>query len=409
VIRNQARWFKLSLICGPALAIAASSAGAAPRSPHGAGWVSSWAASPQPLADASLAFDHVTLRQIIHLTVGGGAVRIRLDNTFGDTAVTFADVHVAVNDAGGAVRAGSDRAVKFGGDASVTVAQGAQALSDPIELAVAPQADLAVSIYLPGAAIATGHHNAGQSSYVSTDGDHAADPGGAAFTPRLSDWFWLGGVDVLAPEIGGAVVTLGDSITNGAFAPFNQNGRWPDVLARRLLARPRDQQRAVLNAGIDGNKLVLPRDCCGNSVPGLARLDRDVIIPAGVTHVLVLLGTNDIADGGSADAFIAGYRQLVAQLQARGLAVIGATIPPWGGFDNTPAHEVERQKANHWLRTTPVLDGTVDFDRVLRDPTDPTRMRPELDSGDHLHPGPAGYVVMGNSIDLALFELPERP
>jgi len=203
-------------------------------------------------------------------------------------------------------------------------------------------------------------------------------------------------------------VALGDSITNGAFAPFNQNGRWPDVLARRLLGLRREPPLAVVNAGIDGNKLLLPRDCCGNSIPGLARLDRDVILQAGVTHVLVLLGTNDIADNGSADAFIAGYRQMAAQLHARGLELIGSTIPPWGGFDNTPQHEVERQKVNHWIRTTDVLDGVVDFDRILRDPADATRMLPAFDSGDHLHPGPAGYEAMGNAIDLSLFTLPGR-
>lgn len=365
-------------------------------------WVGSWAASPQPLEDPSLTFENVTLRQIVHLSIGGRAVRIRLDNTFGDSAVSFADVHVALQDTDGAIRPGTDRVVRFGGDPAVTIAQGAQALSDPVELAVPAEANLAVSMYLPAFALATGHHNAGQSSSVSTTGDHAADPTGAAYTPRLSDWFWLAGVDVANPAARGTVVALGDSITNGAFAPFNQNGRWPDVLARRLLVQ-RGQPRGVINEGIDGAKLLLPRDCCGNSVPGLARLDRDVIVQAGVTHVLVLLGTNDIADGGDADAFIAGYRQMAAQIHARGLDVIGATIPPWGGFDNNPQHEVMRQQVNLWLRTQHVLDGVVDFDRVLRDPADPTRMLPALDSGDHLHPGPPGYQAMGSSIDLALF------
>lgn len=395
---------RLVLSAMVAAAIWPTSVAQASPSSHSSGWVSSWAASPQPLADPSLTFENLTLRQIVHLTVGGRAVRIRLDNTFGDEAVTFASVRVGVHDAGGAIRPGTGRVVRFGGETSVTVAQGAQALSDPVELAVAAETDLAVSIYLPGFALATGHHNAGQSSFVSSAGDHAADASGAAYTPRLSDWFWLAGVDVLDPSIRGAIVTLGDSITNGAFAPFNQNGRWPDILARRLLAVRRDQ-RAVLNAGIDGNKLLLPRDCCGNSVPGLARLDRDVIVQAGVTHVLVLLGTNDIADNGSADAFIAGYKQLTAQLHAHGIEVIGGTIPPWGGFDNTPEHEIERQKVNRWIRTARVLDGVVDFDQILRDPAVPTRMRPAFDSGDHLHPGPAGYVAMGNAIDLSLFRL----
>jgi lysophospholipase L1-like esterase len=395
---------RIGTICMAAALTVTPSAGAEP-SPHATGWVSSWATSPQPLADPSLAFDNVTLRQIIHLTVGGRAVRLRLDNTFGDEAVTFADVHVGVEGTDGAIRAGTDRAVRFGGDTAVTIAQGAQALSDPVELTVPAEANLAISIYLPGAAVATGHHNAGQSSFVSTTGDHAAEMTGAAYTPQLSDWFWLGGVEVLDRSAAGVVVALGDSITNGAFAPFNQNGRWPDVLARRLLALRHDQPRAVVNEGIDGNKLLLPRDCCGNSVPGLARLDRDVILQAGVTHVLVLLGTNDIADNGNADAFIAGYRQMAAQLHARGLALVGCTIPPFGGFDNTPQHEIERQKVNRWMRTTEVLDGVVDFDRILRDPAAPAHLLPAFDSGDHLHPGPAGYQAMGNAIDLSLLDV----
>ena len=393
-----------AVMIAAALWPAASSASPPRIAEHG--WVASWATSPQPLADPSLAFENVTLRQIVHLAAGGRAVRVRLDNTFGDAEVTFGDVHVGLQGADGAIQRGTDRTVTFGGEASVTLAQGAQALSDPVDLEVPAQANLAISTYLPGAALATGHHDALQASSVSSPGDHAADAGGAAFTPRLSDWFWLAGVDVFDPAIRGAVVALGDSITNGAASPFNQNGRWPDVLARRLLALRRDQQRSVVNAGIDGNKLLLPRDCCGNSVPGLARLDRDAIVQAGATHVLVLLGTNDIADGGSAEAFIAGYRQMATQLHARGLAVIGSTIPPWGGFDNTPAHESERQKVNRFLRTTRVLDGVVDFDRVLADPAAPTRLLPAFDSGDHLHPGPAGYVAMGSAIDLSLFAEP---
>lgn len=400
----QCHLIRWAVAAGIAAAIWPQPGAAAPQRRDAVhGWVSSWATSPQPLADPSLTFENVTLRQIVHLTVGGRAVRVRLDNTFGDTAVTFGDVHIGVHGTGGAIQPGSDRAVTFGGASTVTVAQGAQALSDPIALVVPAQADLAISAYLPEFAVATGHHNAGQSSFVSTAGDHAADPSGAAFTPRLSDWFWLGGVEVFDPAIRGAVVALGDSITNGAASPFNQNGRWPDVLARRLLAL-RGHQRAVVNAGIDGNKLLLPRDCCGNSVPGLARLDRDVMLLAGATHALVLLGTNDIADNGDPDAFIAGYRQMAAQLHARGMAVIGSTIPPWGGFDNTPEHDAARQKVNRWLRTTRVLDGVVDFDRVLADPAAPARMLPAFDSGDHLHPGPAGYVAMGNAVDLALFQ-----
>jgi lysophospholipase L1-like esterase len=384
-----------------AFGMTASSALAKPKG--AADWIGSWAASPQPLDDASTSFTNITLRQIIHLSVGGHAVRVRLDNTFGTGPVTFGEVRVALQDQDGAVRAGTDRAVLFGSEASVTIARGAQALSDPVVLAVAPESNLAVSMYLPGTALVTGHRNAGQTSFVSIEGNHAAEEGGASYVTTISDWHWLSNVDVLTSSARGAVVALGDSITNGAWSAWNQNGRWPDYLARRLLQLPRSRRRAVLNAGIGGNKLLLYRDCCGSSVPGLARLDRDVIVQAGATHVLVLLGTNDIADNGDAASFIAGYKQMAAQLHARGLAVIGGTIPPWGGFDNSAQHEVERQKVNQWIRATRLLDGFVDFDQILRDPADPTRMLPAYDSSDHLHPGPAGYEAIGNAIDLELF------
>ncbi len=367
-------------------------------------WVGTWGASPHALAGAS--FSNVTLREVVHLSVGGGAVRVRLDNTFGDGPLTFADAHVGIQDTGATVRAGTDRALRFGGATSVTVAQGALAFSDPAPLSVPDQSNLSISLFLPGASgQVTGHHDAMQTSFVSTAGDHAADATAAPFTTRIFDWAYLNAVDVRSTSAEGTVVALGDSITNSANSAFEQNHRWPDVLARRLLQAGGDQRLGVLNGGIDGNQLLTFRaDCCtGTSVAGLARLDRDVATETGVTTVIVLLGVNDIGFSAGAPAFIAGFRQLVAQLHNRGIRVVGGTITPFGGsFIETPDRIATRDAVNQLIRTGRVFDGVADFDRAVRDPANPERMLPAFDSGDHLHPQDPGYLAMGNAINLRL-------
>jgi lysophospholipase L1-like esterase len=260
-----------------------------------------------------------------------------------------------------------------------------------------------VSTFLPGAAQGiTGHHDASQASFVSTAGDHAGDAGGAAYPTTISDWFFLNGVDVLSPSARGAVVALGDSITNGAVSSFNQNRRWPDFLARRLLAS--GARTGVLDQGIDGDQLLTFRaDCCPTAVAGLARLDRDVLAQTGVTHAIVLLGVNDIGFSAGAPALVAGLRQLETQLHARGIRVIGGTITPFAGsIIDTPDRRATRQAVNAFIRTSRVFDGVVDFDRAVRDPANPEQLLAAFDSGDHLHPHDPGYQAMGAAVNLAL-------
>jgi len=394
-----------------AAAVAAGGAMAAPAAPAGAGgWVGTWATGDQPLDHAPIppgfspiSFANATMREIVHVSVGGSALRVRLDNTYGDGPLTFADAHVGIAGSGAAIQAGSDRTLTFGGERTVTVAQGAQALSDPVTLSVPAQADLAISLFLPGSsAMVTGHHNAKQGSFVAT-GDHATDAAGDAFATSIFDWYWLNGVDVFSRSARGAVVAIGDSITNGAVSTFNGNNRWPDFLARRLLAAPASERRGVLNEGIDGAQLLTFRtDCCPTQEAGLALLDRDVFTQAGVTHVIVLLGTNDLGFGVQATAIIAGLRQLAAQAHAHGLAVIGGTVPPFHRFLNDPAKDAQRDALNQLIRTTRVFDGFVDFDLALRDPANPESMLPAFDSGDGLHPNDAGDQAMANAIDLRL-------
>jgi lysophospholipase L1-like esterase len=294
-------------------------------------------------------------------------------------------------------------------------------LSDPVNLDVPPLADLAVSIFVPGSTgPTTWHFEALQTSYVSPTGDFTESidmpfvsttryPGPDG---RQHDaWFWLSGVEVLAPKQTGAVAILGDSVTDGSRSTPDTNNRWPDFLAQRLVAVHGNHGMGVLNQGITGNKLL-------NEIIGpnaIARYDRDVLTQTGVTHVIALLGNNDIlfvfspADVVSVDQIIAGHRQLIRRARAGGLKIYGATLTPFGGFPFfSAAKETKRQAVNHWIRTSGEYDAVIDFDAVLRDPDDPTRLRSDAeinyDSDDHLHPNDAGYQAMANAINLALFK-----
>jgi lysophospholipase L1-like esterase len=375
-----------------------------PASRDGGAWVGTWATGDQPLGQIPIA--NATLREIVHVSAGGSAVRVRLDNTYGSGPLTFADARVGLAGAGAAVLPGTDRALTFGGDAAVTVAQGAHVLSDEVRLGVPAQADLAVSLFLPGGgAPVTGHHNAKQASFVSTAGDHAADLSPAPFATQIFDWYWLDGIDVLSSTSRGAVVAVGDSITNGAVSTFDANNRWPDFLARRLLrAEPRERP-AVLNTGIDGAELLAFRtDCCPAQEAGLALLERDVIAQTGATHAIVLLGTNDLGFGVQAGPIASGLRQIVARLHAKGIEVVAGTVPPFQGSVADPAgrNDAARDALNRFVRTSGAFDGVADFDLALRDPANPERLLPAFDSGDHLHPNDAGDRAMADAVDLAL-------
>jgi lysophospholipase L1-like esterase len=306
------------------------------------------------------------------------------------------------------VVAASTRPLTFGGKAAATILPGATLLSDPVELTVAPVSDLVVDLFVPGDIGAgpspvTTHNGAGQTNYLSEPGNHS----GASALPvagRANAWFLLARVEVMAPANTMALVAFGDSITDGARATVDTNSRWPDVLARRLSAR-RGQAVAVLNAGISGNRVLGD----GAGVSALARFDKDVLMQTGVTHVIVMEGINDIgiaranATPSAAD-LIAGHQQLIERARARGLRIYGATLTPFeGAAYYTAEGEAKRQALNEWIRTSKAYDGVIDFDRVTRDPNAPTKFLPAYDSGDHLHPGDAGYKAMGEAVDLALF------
>ena len=349
-----------------------------------------------------------TIRQIIHTSIGGSRVRVVLSNVYGTAPVQIGAGHVALRDKDSAIVATSAKPLMFSGKTTGTILPGALLVSDAVDLNVPPVSDLVVDLFLPGdlgvgPSPVTTHNGAGQTNYLSEPGNHSGEPA-LAIAGRANAWFLLARVEVLAPTSTTAVVAFGDSITDGARATADLNSRWPDVLARRLAMR-RGSGVAVLNAGISGNQVLGD----GAGVSALARFDRDVLMQTGITHVIVMEGINDIGiarsnPSPSADDLIAGHKQLIDRAHARGLRIYGATLTPYeGAAYYTPEGEAKRHALNEWIRTSKAYDGVVDFDKATRDPSAPTKFLPAYDSGDHLHPGDAGYKAMGDAVDLALF------
>lgn len=382
-------------------------------------WVGSWAASQQiPEPANSLAPDDLrdaTLRQNVHLSIGGPTLRVHLSNAFGTEPLHFAAVHIAkpLSAASSRINPATDKALTFSGHPDVIVPAGAEYISDPIDYPMAPLSNLAVSLYLDTPpAQQTGHPGSRATSYL-VHGNlvSAADLPDAK---KVDHWYLLSGVDVVQPSGAASIVTLGDSITDGHGATTNANDRWPDVFAQRLQANPATRTRGVLNQGIGGNHLLID----GLGPNALSRFDRDVLAQPDVRYLIVLEGVNDlggltrIAEVSPAEhsvlvqRILAAYEQIIVRAHAHGIRVIGATILPYVGSDYYhpgPASDADRQAINQWIRAPGHFDAVVDFDQVTRDPSHPERLLPLYDSGDHLHPSPAGYRAMGEAIPLSLF------
>src|SRR6516165_4544239 len=373
-------------------------------------WVGTWAAAPAP-AEGVVGFNNQTIRLNPRVSIGGERLRVRISNAYGNRPLIIGAAMIALRDKGPTIVAG--RKLSFGGRDSAVIAAGAVQYSDPVDLPIPPLADLAVSFHLPSEVpanfVITGRY-ARQTNYISPPGNFAAE----AVMPvgNLTDqWFFLCGVDVLAPSDAGCVVALGDSLTDGNISTIDAFSRWPDQLARRLIARA-GRPVGVMNNGLGGNRIL--HDIRGNN--GLRRFDRDVLAQPGVTHVVVMLGTNDLRNRWAkpdeevnADQMIAGMKQLVVRAHTRGIKIFGATLT---GFENetflpgawTPEREKTRQAFNEWIREGAAFDAVVDFDRALCDPEHPVRMLPIYDCDDHLHPSDLGYNKMGDAIDLSLFD-----
>jgi lysophospholipase L1-like esterase len=392
-----------------ALPACAATTSQAPR-PAAQRWLATWTASasdagPRPPRDSvdrvPRLFDQ-TLRLIVRTSIGGDAVRIRVSNEYGDRPLVIDAAHVAVRDSGPSIQQATDRALTFGGRSAVRLLPGAIAFSDPVAIAVPALRDLAVSLHVADSArIGTRHQLGLQTNYVAR-GNVA---GARTFAPdtTLEIWPFLVGVDVTNLAATGVIVAIGNSITDGARSTRDANARWPNYLAARMLSGG-EPAKAVVNAGISGGRVLT----YGAGPSALARFDRDVLSTPGLTHVILLEGINDISrsavDGVTADDIIFGYRQLITRAHERGIVIFGATLTPAGPrAPYTPALEAKRAAVNAFIRTSGEFDGVIDFDAATRDPSNPLQFLPAYDSGDHLHPGDAGYRAMAESIDLTLF------
>ena len=414
------RSMRATIVCGVAIFLMIGGVATAQSTNDKTKWVGSWAASQQVpevanLLDTDLLHD-ATLRQIVHLSVGGSELRVRVSNAFGREPLHLTAVHVArpVSAASAAIDAASDKAVTFDGSADVTIPAGAEYLSDAVVMPVAALSNLAISIHYDEPPVGeTGHPGSRATSYVA-HGDLVS----AANLPEaktVEHWYQISGVDVVAEKKAASVVTLGDSITDGHGATTNGNDRWPDVLAARMQADKSTREMGLLNEGIGGNRLLLD----GLGPNALARFDRDVLAQTAVSAVIVLEGVNDLGTltrdhDVSAEAHKAlvgriegAYAQMIARGHAHGVRVIGATILPYGRskyYHPGPEGEADRQAVNAWIRAAGHFDGVVDFDQVMKDPVHPNNLSPAYDSGDGLHPGPAGYRAMADAVSLKLLE-----
>lgn len=389
-------------------------------------WVGTWGAAPATQSDEAamktqkLLFDNQTVREIVHTTLGGETVRVRLSNAFGAVPVEIGAAHLAVRKAGASIDPASDRELKFGGRSRVEIPAGAVVLSDPITVKVPELSDVAISLYLPGKVMGAGvHYSSQQTSYIAE-----GNVTGAATLENpetFTSWVFLTGLEVQAPATAGSIVTFGDSITDGARSSVDGNHRWPDMLASRLAARKGGTKFGVVNMGIGGNRILHEGMASKRpqfGINALARFDADVLAQPGVKYLVILEGINDIGHAGSsapasetvtADDIIVGMKQMIERAHEKGIKVIGCTITPFEGPANitrgywTPEKAKVRDAVNEWIRSGKGYDGFIDFDKAVRDPANPTKVLPAFDSGDQLHPSDAGYDAMGKAIDLALF------
>ena len=406
-------------------------------------WIGSWATAPQAAVKGpAQTFHNQTIRLIVHTSVGGKRVRIRISNTFGDQPLLIGAAYIARRSSEADIDTASDRALKFHGSSSTVIPPHSMIVSDAADLDAPALSDLAISLFFPEtAALTTSHILAKQTNYVSAETGDATAQAKFPVAKTITFWPFLTGVDVESSTHGASIVALGSSLTDGDGSTRDTNRRWPDVLAELLQkAGGEAAELGVLNEGIIGNRLLSDTQSpqqAGGPPPlgavfeelgpalgqsGVARFDRDVLSQAGVKYVILALGVNDMLFPGSfipqtetvaAQDLIKGNRQLIARAHKKGIRAIGTTIPPFEHalFRNpfydyfySPENEKTRQEVNAWIRTGGEFDGVIDFDEAVRDPDHPTQILPAYDSGDHLHVNNAGNVAQGNAIPLALFQ-----
>ena len=427
--KNATRRQILAVASGAAVAaVAGAQPAEAGRSPgHAGDWVGTWAAVPTAIPPVGMTvLENQTVRMVIHPSIGGDVLRVRLTNEFGEQPLAIAEAHIAHRSGTGASTdtvPGTDRRLTFGGRQEALLPAGTPIISDAVRLRVSAGTSLVVSLYLrQRTTVTTLAAFSFQDTVIAAGNVTAA--GHVTATRTLQQWFFLSGVSVAAGDDAAAIVTLGDSITNGANTQNNANHRWPDLLAQRL--RDAGQRnRGVVNLGVSGNRLLHdPNPPAGSAAVAFAayfgqsalrRFDRDVLAQPGRRYVIVLLGVNDLGHPGtvappsevvSAEDIIGGHRQLIVRAHQAGMRIFGGTILPFKddtlGFYSVE-NEQKRETVNRWIRTSGEYDGVVDFDRAMRDPADPLRLNPRYDSGDHLHPNDVGMVAMAAAVPLRFF------
>jgi lysophospholipase L1-like esterase len=394
-------------------------------------WVSAWTTSlflstPLPGSPAESPITDKTVRVVTRPTIGGKRLRVRLSNEFGMAPLTIAAAHIALTDQDSRIQPATDHVLTFGGSPRIVIPAGAPAFSDPVEIAVKPFAEVSISLYVPGAAATVSSHQ--QSLHDS----YFAGPGDMTSMQELPNpetrrpVYFVSGIDIWAPSNTGTTVAFGDSITEGAGQKSGQYIDYPDQLAKRLAAQG-ETTIAVVNQGIGGNRIL--HDVAGPSA--LSRFDRDVLSLPGTANLIVLLGINDIgfprvrmpgakgteakempfaSQAVSADEMIVGLQQIISRARAHGIKVFGATLTPFEGTNSyDESGEAIRQAVNKWIRSTDAFDAIIDFDKAIRDPEHPAKVRQEYDSGDHIHPSAAGYKAMADLIPLNLLGGKRKP
>ena len=400
ILRSHALMILASLL----LAYPATSALAADH------WVGTWATAPVAATNADRFAEDTTLREIVHVSLGGRSVRVVLSNAFGTDDLKIGAVSVALSAGGGAVTPQSSAAALFHGQTAVVIPAGGEVVSDPVALNLPALSDLAVTIFLPGQTVktATIHSFANDTNYMAAGNQLSAASLDGATDIRY--WPFLKAVEVLAPEKSAAIVCFGDSITDGALSTRDKNMRWPDVLARRLQGDKKTAHLGVLNEGIGGNRLL--HDVTGPNA--LERFDRDVLDQSGVKYLVIMEGINDIGhaydpdkpyDVVSTEQLEMALSQLIERAHSHGIKVLGATLTPYVGAKYQSAEgEKVREVENEFILHSGQFDGVIDFAKATADPADPTHFAATADGGDHLHPGDHGYQAMGDAVDLKLFK-----
>ena len=376
-------------------------------------WVTAWGTSQAAVGDTGIS--DATVRMIARVTIPGQRIRIRLDNAYNTSPVTIAHAAVGHRVQAAAVAAGSTRALTFSGGSSVTIPANGSVWSDPVAMPVLAQQDLAISLFIAGANVKPSQHTgAVVTSYRSADGsgDLVLTEARTPFTATTTAMWWLKAIDVETDPSSSAVVAFGDSITDGTCTTLDAHDRWEDIVSMRLTLLSNARQVAIINEGIGGNTVtregLTPPAA---STPGIERFDRDVLAHHGVSHVVFFMGTNDINRAQSAARVIDGLSSLITRAKASGMKTIGVTIvprhqiaapnAPLPGW--TPEKTAVRNEVNQWIRSKAAFDAVIDFDKVVRSPTDPNLFNAPFNCGDNIHPSPAGYFAMGNAVDLRLF------